>query len=126
MTLTRTALAVAASTAATGLWFALAWRSPTSTYHFAPIVGAAVGPYVTRTKFGPTTLTAAVRVAALGAAITIAAALVLWSQDRMLGPTFWSEDGAVVESLAFALLGAVVGAVLLTERDSPAKDPATS
>ena len=32
------------------IWLVLAWRNPSLTYHFAPLIGAAAGPLSLRTQ----------------------------------------------------------------------------
>lgn len=104
------AISAAATLAATTLWAVLAWRTPTSTFHFAPIVALAVGPWVARARLGRHSFRPAVITVAISTLIVLGAVALLASQQRMLGPTFWSEDGALGEAILFAA-GAAVAAL---------------
>lgn len=108
-----------ASLLAAVVWGALAWRSPTLTYHFAPVVVALAGPLVARSAPGALGSGRARLLAAATGSIAIITALLLWAADRMRGPTFWSDDRAVVEALVFALAAAGLAALLV----SPAAVP---
>jgi hypothetical protein len=111
-------VATAASMAAALIWVLLAWRSPTSTFHFAPIVIVLAGPFVTKQRsddsgFG----NALIPVGASG--LTALAALALLAlAGKLEGPTFWSDDGAGLEAAAFIGASAIVGFVALVGRSS--------
>jgi hypothetical protein len=102
------------SIAAAGVWSALALSNPTLTYHFAPLIVAAAWPVTRRTTDGRVERDRALRLAASAFALTVLTTLVLWLADAMRGPTFWTEGGAVWESVAFAFVGAAWGVRVLT------------
>ena len=86
------------------VWFALAWRSPTSTHHFAPLVIAAAWGFMAELDSN-----VAVRAAAgagVGVAVVTLAALALG--DRLMGPTLWGSRPSWPELAGFAVLGGVV------------------
>ena len=97
------ALAAAATVATTLVWLALAWRTPTSTFHFAPIVALGIGPWIVKSQAGRQQPVSAVATVGISLAIVGIAIAVLTTQDRMLGPTFWSESGATGEAILFSL-----------------------
>lgn len=101
-------LGLGASAAVAVVWGILAWRSPTLTYHFAPIVAVLVGPMLVRGRPG------ARYVAGAAAVLTIATALVLWAADKLRGPTFWSDDGAVGEALIFTIAASMIAIALVS------------
>lgn len=111
----RTALALSAgaSFCAAMVWAALAWRSPTSTFHFAPFVAVVVGPYVVRTKAAPERLGSAAIVAAASGIVVAGVSALLVGADRLRGPTFWSDSGAFAEALVFTAFGGLIGFALL-------------
>ncbi len=91
-------------------WVGLAARSPTATFHFAPLIAAAAWPAALR---GTGPLRVARSDAAQGAvgaaAISFVAMAVLLVFDRMRGPTFWDAGPAVVEVVPMILVGAAGG-----------------
>ena len=109
-------LAVAASLLTSVVWLTLAWRSPSSTYHFAPLIAAGVGPYAAKSIAGRQQVTTALLISAISAAVVIAAIVVMAIGDRMQGPSFWSEDGALLEAVLFAAAGAAIGMAMLARR----------
>ncbi len=99
-----------ASLAAAAVWIVLATRSPTLTYHFAPVIAAAAWPWLAHT--GP-------RLPPMVGGVTIAlgATAILAASDSLQGPTLWGSDGALGESMAAALIGGVVGVILQGRRE---------
>lgn len=91
-------------------WIALAVNSPTTTYHFAPAVLAAVVPVSRRLRAEerlPTTDLLFAAGAGLAAALVVTA--VLSGLGALTGPTFAGTPGATVETLVMAVAGAAVG-----------------
>ncbi|MFQ5556035.1 MAG: hypothetical protein ACE5GB_00740 [Acidimicrobiales bacterium] len=95
-------------------WVALAWRTPTSTFHFAPTVVAAGWGWVERwsTEQRRPGLDGWSRGIG-GVGLAVLATLVLWAGDGLRGPTFWHARGGAdvaFEHVVFALLGGSIGA----------------
>lgn len=86
------------------LWAVLAWRSPTSTHHFAPFVVAAAWGFLTDTE-GPV---AAWWAASAGFVVAATTVLVLGLSDRLDGPTLWGARPSWPELLGFAAIGSAV------------------
>jgi len=103
---------VAVTVLVTAIWAVLAIRTPTSTFHFAPIVGGVAGPWIVRSTVGPRSSSQATIFALTSAVIVAAVGLGLHVADRLRGPTFWSESGAIGEVILFAAIGAVIGFVV--------------
>ena len=98
---------VAPALASIGLavvWFALAWRTPTSTHHFAPLVVAAAWGFVADLEAGADARRAAVG----GVTVAVATTAALGLADRLLGPTLWHSRPSWPELVGFALLGGIV------------------
>lgn len=110
------ARSVAATLAVIAIWSFLANRNPDLTYHFAPVIGAVTGPWLVQSTLGrqPAGRTAAA--VATSIALVLITGFALHASDRLLGPTFWSPDGAIVEVVLFALAGGVIAGVLLIDR----------
>lgn len=114
-------VATASAIAVSLIWVVLAWRTPTSTFHFAPIIAGAVGPYAAKSTAGSLPRGRGLQVAAASLAAVTSAIVLLAVADRLQGPTFWSEDGAWIEAAIFALIGAVIGlGYLLAGGEQPA------
>lgn len=90
------------------VWTLLALVSPTLTYHFAPLIAAAVTPLWSRRE-GRQTTAAASRFGALSFGAVSALGVGLWATDNLRGPTLWGSDGAIIEVVIFAALGALIG-----------------
>lgn len=104
-----------ASLLAAVVWWFLAAREPTSTYHFAPSVVAAAMVAVEGTRVAGLTPRRIVQFAQLGFLFAGALTIGLSVAGHLEGPVFWSHaDDApvVVEHLLFSLAGAGVGAAL--------------
>lgn len=99
-----------ASLAVAVLWVLLAFRSPSTTYHFAPIVVTVASPYAARAKAaGAFTGRRALVIVAAGAAISLAAVVALASTRHLTGPTLWDSGNATTEAIAFTAAGSVCG-----------------
>ena len=86
------------------VWFVLAWRSPSSTHHFAPLVIAAAWGFLTDVGG-----TAAARfAAAAGTAVAVLTLVALAIGDKLMGPTLWGSRPSWPELLGFAVLGGLV------------------
>jgi hypothetical protein len=115
-------IAAGASLLVSLIWVGLAWRTPTSTFHFAPLIAGAVGPYAAKSRTGAVSPFRALRLASAGMAALAVAIAFLATADRLQGPTFWSADGAEVEAVLFAGLGALAGLAYLLI-GAPVPDP---
>lgn len=91
----------AASLVLAAVWFALAWRSPGSTHHFAPFVVAAAWGYLAV----PVDRRSAIAAAAAGVAAALATLTALGVADRLGGPTLWGTRPSWPELAGFSLLG---------------------
>lgn len=107
-------LAAIASLAAAILWIVLAWRTPTSTYHFAPIVVVLAGPFVVRQRTSHRPLVQAAKIVGISVMVAVAALVLLALATKMEGPTFWSDDGAPLEAALFTAASALAAVALLT------------
>jgi hypothetical protein len=105
----------AASVACVVLWSFLADRTPTSTFHFAPVLVAAAWVAVEGTTGAGLAARATVKLAAAGVVVAAAATVGLEMADLLRGPVFWQHgpDAPVVaEHLLFALIGGLIGALI--------------
>jgi protein-S-isoprenylcysteine O-methyltransferase Ste14 len=82
----------------------LAWRTPTSTHHFAPLVVAAAWGFLADAQ-GPS---ASRRAAAAGVAVAVITLIVLGVTGHLSGPTLWHSRPSWPELLGFAALGGVI------------------
>lgn len=107
---------LAASTVAL-VWVTLALRQPDTTYHFAPILVAASWGGARRWVDASSSARAVGLAAAGGGTLVavITAAELAWL-GALDGPTLWGPDGALVETLAFAVAGAALGYRFVTRR----------
>ncbi|MEM7284832.1 MAG: hypothetical protein AAF480_00640 [Actinomycetota bacterium] len=110
----RTVVPPALSLGAAGLWVGLATSNPTLTYHFAPLIVGLAWPIGHRSMRGRAGVRSGAVVAGAALAVAVATTLALWAADRMAGPTFLSDGGAVWEALLFSALGAAWGFRSLT------------
>ena len=99
------------------VWIVLAWRSPTLTYHFAPLIGGAVGPLSLRTR-GQADAAIARATGGLVLAMMLAVTLLLEIADRQEGPNFLEMGPAWPEAVLFAVIGVLVGSRAAT-REHP-------
>jgi glutaredoxin-like protein len=92
------------------LWVLLAARTPTTTYHLAPLLTAAAAPvtrrWLTRT---PVPSLPAAALAAAGLVMTSATTGVLAWQGLLAGPDVTGGGRPVVETVLLAVVGAAVG-----------------
>lgn len=105
----------AVSLAGVALWWFLADHTPTSTFHFAPVLVAAAWVAVEGTLGAGLAARYTIRLAGLGGAVAVAATLGLEAADLLRGPVFWERgpDAPVVaEHVLFAVLGSVLGALI--------------
>jgi len=105
-----TGLAWAVAAAAT--WVVLAVRTPTSTFHFAPMVVAGLWVIYDGYSVAGLTQHRAVNEALVGFGVAAAATLLLEAMGNLTGPVFWHEgpdSPVVLEHLMFAAGGAVLG-----------------
>ncbi len=86
------------------LWFILAWRSPSSTHHFAPLVTAGAWGFISELRDRRLTITAAV--GGVGVALGVLVALAL--ADRLGGPTLWGARPSWPELTGFAMVGGLI------------------
>ncbi len=93
-----------ATAVAAAVWFVLAWRTPTSTHHFAPLVVAAGWGFLSELD----TPSATRRAAGAGVAVALLTLLGLGLNDRLLGPTLWEARPSWPELLGFSLLGGLI------------------
>ncbi|MEO0492010.1 MAG: hypothetical protein AAF081_01190 [Actinomycetota bacterium] len=96
------------------LWALLAARTPTNTYHFAPLIVAGAWPAIDGSLGAGLTQRRSVNAALGGFAVAVATAVILAIKGDLDGPTLWETDGTtavLVEHLVFAALGAVAGCV---------------
>ena len=108
-----------AAVVAAGLWIALAVRTPTNTFHFAPIIVAVVGPVSRRmTDGGPLLRRKGLVVAGAGGALAILTGVGLAVTGNLEGPTLWSDDGALAEVVLFALAATLYGFRVVTRERS--------
>ncbi len=105
------------SIGAAGLWFALASNNPTQTYHFAPLIVAGAWPTVLERRDARS-----LGIAATGAlAIALVTTALLSVGDSLRGPDLVDGHAATVESIIFALLGAVLAVGMKSFRGFSAK-----
>lgn len=98
-------------------WVPLARRHPDTTYHFAPIIVAASWGAARRwVAAGPGTRTAGLAAACGGATIALTTTAELAWVGALEGPTLWGTSSALVETIAFAAVGAALGFRFVTRR----------
>jgi len=96
-------------------WAVLAARTPSNTYHFAPMVVAAGWVVFDGYRGAGITHRRALSLALLGFAIAVVATIILELKGDLDGPVFWEhgDDAPVlVEHVLFSLIGAVGGLLL--------------
>ena len=99
------------------VWIVLAWRNPSLTYHFAPLIGAAAWPLSLRTQ-GRRHITDA-RLGGLGGfGVMTVVTVILLIAGRMDGPNFLHVGPAWPEAILFAVIGAAL-AVRVATREEP-------
>lgn len=101
----------ASAVAAAGFWILLAWRTPTSTHHFAPFIVAMLWGFIGRsTGDGGLDRPTTVRAFLGGVAIALGALVVLAVTDRLRGPGLYGSLPVIPELVVHGLIGATVGA----------------
>lgn len=97
-------------------WAGLALRSPTTTFHLAPLVVAAAPSITARMRHAvPLGPEGAMRVIAAGLVVATATALLLATFHALSGPAVWGGSGAM-ETAAAVALGGVWGWRVATRR----------
>lgn len=92
------------------LWLLLATRTPTTTYHLAPLVVAAAGPVTRRLLTGtPLSRRAAATLGAVSLLIAAAATAVAQWRGLFAGPDVTGGDGALAETVVVVAVGAGLG-----------------
>ncbi len=102
-------------------WALLAARTPSNTYHFAPMVVAAAWVVFDGYREAGVTPRRAVNLSIAGFLIAVVATVVLEVKGDLDGPVFWEHgDDApvVVEHVLFSALGAVGGLLLAVRQAS--------
>lgn len=99
----------------TTVWTGLALRSPTLTYHFAPLLAAAAWPVVARAARGRATVAVGLRAAGGGLLVAVLATAELHSLDALRGPALIGGS-ATTEAFLNAAVGAAWGARAITRR----------
>ncbi|MDX2379618.1 MAG: hypothetical protein QNM02_07660 [Acidimicrobiia bacterium] len=89
-------------------------RTPTSTYHFAPLILALVLPFASRSSpIGHSRRPVGAFIASIGGVLAALIGLGLAWTGNLEGPTLWGEGGALVEVLTFSAVGVLIGNALL-------------
>ena len=99
------------------IWLVLAWRNPSLTYHFAPLIGAAVGPLSLRTQ-GQADSSLANKTGGIVLAFMLGITLLLELAGRQEGPNFLEMGPAWPEAVLFSAIGVFVG-VRAASRENP-------
>ncbi|MGI9611359.1 MAG: hypothetical protein ACR2QO_00505 [Acidimicrobiales bacterium] len=86
------------------IWVVLAWRTPTATHHFAPMVVAAAWGFADSID----DRAAALRATVGGVAVAVVTLAVLGASGHLLGPTLWHSRPSWPELLGFSLLGGMI------------------
>lgn len=97
---------------AAAVWWVLAARTPTSTFHFAPLIVAAAWVVIEGGAEAGLTPRLSLRLGAAGFGLAVLVTAALDQAGHLEGPVFWAngDDAPVVaEHFLFALLGAVGG-----------------
>jgi|SRR5665811_254021 len=90
------------------LWALLAFRSPTTTYHLAPLLVVVVVPFAYRNA-GGVSGRAVVGLALAAGLGTVALAGILAATGALDGPSLLPTGGALLEAAVGAAAGAVLG-----------------
>ena len=105
------------------VWALLAARTPTNTYHFAPMVVAGIWAGLDGSIGAGLTQRRIVTSAFGGLAVAVTTAVILELKGDLAGPVFWdsSDDAPVlVEHVVFAVVGALLGAAVALRAASTA------
>lgn len=87
------------------LWVAVAGIRPETTYHLAPLLVAA-----TPAAFSPGGRQGALVRVLVGLGLASASGVIIWRLGGLRGPTIGPFSSATQETMALALVGALVGA----------------
>ena len=93
------------------LWAILIVARPGVTFHLAPIFAAATPVLLARYE-GQLKHTTALLAGAVGLVITLAATFVFSVAGGMDGPSLLPAGGAALESVVFAVIGAIAGVAI--------------
>jgi hypothetical protein len=91
------------------IWVGLAVRSPSLTYHFAPLIAGVLWPLSLRSDGRRSTRDAWTAGAAAAALVSVTS-IGLHLVDKLEGPTFWNEGPPLTEAVIFAVIAAAFGA----------------
>ena len=92
------------------LWVAVATLRPTWTFHLAPFLIAAAPPVLLVMEEGASADRASLlRIGAIGSALALGAALLLFASGAMDGPAFEAFPGPLAEAIALTAMGAASG-----------------
>jgi len=93
------------------LWAVLAWNSPSTTYHLAPLLVAGVIPAALLLGDERSPAEIVLTAGGIGAALALVTTAGLGLAERLIGPSLLPASGAVMEAVVFAALGAAAGTV---------------
>ena len=96
------------------LWGLLAWNSPSTTYHLAPLIVAAAVPGALLLGDEKVPISQLILAGGAGGMLALIATVLLGSSDHLLGGSLLPFGGAVAEALVFTGAGAVVATALAT------------
>ena len=107
----RSAAGAALSVVAAAFWVALAWRTPTSTHHFAPFIVAMLWGFIERSTSDDGALSRAATGWAFlgGIALAIGATALLSVADKLQGPGLYGSVPVIPELVVHSILGAIIG-----------------
>jgi hypothetical protein len=99
------------SVTAAVFWVVLAWRTPTSTHHFAPFIVAMLWGFLERSTNDDGNLGRAATGRAFlgGAGVAIGATALLFVADKLQGPGLYGSLPVIPELVVHSFLGATVG-----------------
>jgi len=114
----------AATVVVAASWWILAARTPTSTFHFAPLILGAAWVAVEGMSEAGLTPRATVRLGIAGFVIAALETLLLDAAGYLQGPVFWESDDppVVFEHLVGSALGALGGVAFAVRRAFRAPD----
>jgi hypothetical protein len=111
----------AGSTVVSVAWLLLGLRSPTVTYHFAPLIVGIAWPYLLASLPYRLSSRQALTGAVAGVSMAISTGVLLIVADSLNGPTLWGDGPVMVEVVPAALIGAAFG-YRSARRGGPAQD----
>lgn len=98
----------------TVLWALLAWNSPSTTYHLAPILVAIVIPGALLLGDEEAPRRTMVTAALAGTALALGATGFLGGTDHLTGGSLLPFGGAVTEAVVFVIAGAIAMTLVAT------------